>query len=197
MPNFLKNQFEDDFASIVIQTKNDFFRLHKVSKPTNAQNLRALFYICESGVAFLSYFDKAANRDDFLNQLIHPLITATGELASQIEGTMRIDDLSKDRYQVDRLVAYYRSHGLDIDASQRINGILAFDGLYNTIGLEVLEDMFDCEEGPIGILGTTSFITSDNVIGEDVDKLNALYEPFVFTQLLDRLIALAFEKYSN
>jgi hypothetical protein len=165
---FLKNLFggKKDFTSVLTQTRDDFFRLYGVSTPTNAQNLTALFYICESGIALLNYFDQETGGGGFLNRSIERLIDAAADLASRAEGVMRIADLTKDRDQLKRLVDYFQASGIDVDATCHIDGVLAFDGLYNTIGEELVKRMLGTK-GPGGIVGYASILASDNVLGED------------------------------
>lgn len=146
---------KEGFLSIIIRTQNNLFKLYGVTRPTDAQKMKASVYICISGMAFLNDLGGGV-----LRNAIDQLVKDTRELTMPLS-QMRVGDLANNAEQLKKILA-----DLQVTEETYVNGLGAFEALYFSIGLELVTDIASHTKGPGGVIWYAAMVLAEGVFGE-------------------------------
>lgn len=146
-------------SSILVSTQNDIFGIYGVAQPTDAQRMKASAYLCISGIAVLTALG--------VRHEIDKLVKEAGELTSPL--SMRVEELANNADQLERILAQFPKE-LQLTKATRLNGLAAFEALYNAMGEELVNDIMSHNKGPMGAAGYAAIVVADGIFGEGKSK---------------------------
>lgn len=164
--SFLKKFFggKKSFASVLVSTQNKIFSIYGVTQPSDAQKMKASFYLCISGIAILN--DLGGGR---LRDVIDMLVEETKELTKPLR--MRVGELSNGADQLKKIISDFPNE-LHITESTTVNGLAAFEALYFSMGEELMNDILRHNKGPLGTPGYAAIVVADGIFGEGKARQN-------------------------
>ena len=145
------------FAPILIRTRKNIFQIYGVQNPTDAQVMRASFHLCIAGMAILNDFGGPGVRGP-----ISKLVEETSDLMQSL--SMRPLDLSLDQETVEACVQSSPSN-LHVSQSTQINGLVAFNALYQTQGEALIREILEHKDGPMGTPGYAAIKVAEGIFG--------------------------------
>lgn len=119
-------------TSVLLSTQNKIFDIYGLANPTDAQKMKASFYLCISGIAILN--DLGGGQ---LRHAIDKLVNETKELTKPLK--MQVGDLANNAEQLEKIISDFPSQ-YQITESTIINGLAAFEALYFSMGQELVTD---------------------------------------------------------
>ncbi len=168
---FLNNVFggKKNSSSVITDTRNKLFDIYGVSKPTDAQEMRASFYLCIAGMALFNHFAAGKVGHEELSPVIDKLVRDTAKLTSNL--TMTLGELTEDE---DILECFIDSVGGHITRKTTINGLAAMDMLYVNLGEVFMNDILRNTEGPLGIQGYAAVHVITGTFGRGTNTSNKI-----------------------
>jgi hypothetical protein len=184
--SFLKNIFggKKSFASILVSTQNKIFNIYGVTKPTDAQKMKASVYLCISGIAILNDL----SRGRLPHGVIDKLVEETRELTKPFR--MRVGELSNTTEQLKKILCDFPNE-LQISESTTVNGLAAFEAMYFSMGEELMNEIIRHNQGPMGTPGYAAIVVADGIFGEGKAKqkfMEVSMELLKFTKALAEAI---------
>ena len=170
-------------TSVLVSTQNNIFNIYGVTKPTDAQKMKASVYLCISGIAILN--DLGGGK---LRHAIDALVEETRELTKPY--SMRVEELSNSIEQLEKILADFPKEA-KVTESTRVNGLAAFEALYFSMGEELMNDILTHKGGPMGAPGYAAIVVADGIFGKGKSKENFMeisMELLNFTKGLSEVI---------
>jgi hypothetical protein len=157
-------------SSLLVDTQKEIFGLYGVSKPTDAQKVKAAVYLSIAASAILSDFAGGMAKD-----LIDQIARESALLTKPLR--MLVSDLAADREDLPKILATFPAD-LKISGSTSINGLGAFDALYLAKAEEIVQDIWDHRDGPTGTPGYACIVLAAGIFGKaGSDKLPEMFMP--------------------
>lgn len=147
---------KNSFSSVLVETQNKIFEIYGVAKPSDAQKMKATFYLCISGIAIMN--DQGAGA---VPHVIDKLVADTRELTKPL--SMYVEDISNSPDQLEQIL-WELPDGAT--GSTRVNGPAAFQAMYMSIGEDLMNDIVSHHQGPMGTPGYAGVIVVDGIFGE-------------------------------
>lgn len=151
-----------DFATLMTETQSELFKLYGVLNPSDAQKMKASVYICLAGISIVNDIG-----DPRLSGLIDRLVEETKEFAKAFR--MRVGELANDRDEMEEILADFPPE-LEVNGSTTVNGLAAFDALYQTKVERVVNDILSHGGGPFGTPGYAAIVVADGIFGAGRSK---------------------------
>jgi len=170
-------------TSILTHTQNNIFKIYGVTQPTDAQKMKALGYLCISGMAILNDLGGG----EFQHE-IDALVNETRELTKPY--SMRVDELYNNEKLLKKILGDFPEE-VQVTGATRINGLAAFEALYFSIGEELMNDILTHTGGPFGAPGYAAIVVADGIFGEGRSKeyfIETSMELLNFTKELYKVI---------
>ena len=169
------------FASVLIGTQNEIFKLYGVTQPNDAQKLKASFYLCVSGIAILNDAGGGA-----VPHVIDRLVEDTRELIKPL--SVFTEDLSNSPEQLGEILSQLPD---GVTGSTKLNGLAAFEAMYFSLGQDLMNDILSHNQGPTGTPGYAGIVVVDGVLGDGKSRENFMelsMQMLQFTQGLVKAI---------
>jgi hypothetical protein len=152
------------FGPVMEQAQDELFETFGVKAPSDAQKLKASFYLCVSGIAVLNDAGGGATPD-----VIDKLVADTSVLVKPL--SVYAKDLSNSPEQLASILSQIPSGAT---GSTRLNGLAAFQAMYFSLGQDLVNDIASHKQGPLGIFGYAGYVVADGVFGEGAARENFL-----------------------
>ena len=149
-------------TSVILNTQSRIFEIYSVSHPTDAQKMKASFYICISGIAILNHFGNVQMKHGIDN-----LVNETRDLTKSL--TVKVSELANNMEQLEKITSGFPSD-TEITESTNVNGLAAFDAMYFSMGHDLMNDILMHSKGPMGLPGYASIVVADGIFGEGESK---------------------------
>lgn len=181
--SFLKNIFgyKRSFAAILTSTQNKIFNIYGLVQPTDAQKMKAFFYLCIAGIAILNDM----GRGRLPHSVIDKLVEETRELTKPLR--MQICELSNNEEQLAKILSDF-PNDLEITETTAVNGLAAFEAMYFSMGRELMNDILTHNQGDFGIEGYAAIVVAHEIFGEERAKQNWMEFWVEFNNFIDELI---------
>jgi hypothetical protein len=153
-----RDSSRQNVGALLTDTVAAIFSIYGVSDPTDAQKMKAYFYLCAAAMAIVN--DSAGGG---LQQLFDHLLDETKELTKSL--SMRIDELSSDSGDLRELLAAFPRQ-LQLTGSTTVNGLAALDALCHTKLEAIATDILNHTGGPFGAAGYAAIVVIDGAIGK-------------------------------
>ena len=149
-------------SSAIAGAQNGMFKAYGVDRPTDAQKLKATFYLCIAGMAIMNHYSGGVLRGAINN---------IAEEAKDITKTlqMHIGDIANDQADLTEILSDIPDT-FEITGSTTVNGLAAFEALYFTKGERLIKDILGHTRGDFGISGYAAIVVSDGIFGKGKSK---------------------------
>jgi hypothetical protein len=164
-------------ASILVNTQNNIFNIYSVSKPTDAQKMKASVYLCVAGIAVLNNLG-----DVRLRYIIDKLVDESRELTKLL--SMRVKELSSNKEDLEKILAAFPKQA-QVDESTIVNGLAAFEALYSAKAEKLMKDILSRTLVPP--VNSAAFVVSEELFGKSKSE-NFLEMVFQFQNFIEELI---------
>jgi len=174
--------------SILMDTQNNIFKIYGVTRPTDAQKMKASFYLCISGIAILNDLMSKVTTGERLRHAIEALGSETQQLAKSY-GFIRVNELSNNEEQLKEILAQFPEHA-KVTGETQTDGHTAFQALYFSIGQELMANIMNAGKGPNGPQRYAGIVVTDGIFGDGKSiehLLAATTELYSFTKELASL----------
>ncbi len=148
----------NNLTTILLDTQTKIFKIYGVTNPTNAQKMKASVYLCISGIAILNDFGGGD-----LDHIIDQLVEETKELTKPL--VMKVGELSKNNKQLHEIIQDLPD-SLNVTESTIINGLAAFEAIYFSIGKDLVLDILNHSNDPMGTPGYAAIVVADGIFGD-------------------------------
>ncbi len=146
-----------DTGVVLSNTRLDIFRLYGVTKPTDAQNIKAFFLLSIAGMAILN--DLGGDR---ARHLIDGLVEDTKKLIQPL--SIRASELANNGQDLNVLLGAFPKQA-NVTAVTTVNGLAAFYVLYSLKGEALMREILSNDKGPLGTVGYAAIVVANGVFG--------------------------------
>ena len=167
--------------SILDSAQKDMMKLFGLTKPTDAQKLRASVYLCIASTALLN---------DFGGRLFDNLIDEVAKESASLAKPLRmlVGDLANDADELSAIFAAFPAD-LRLTAAISINGLGALDALYHARVQPLVNEILSHKEGPFGAAGFAAITLAIGILGKQEGDEKAARQFLPSTMLLHELSA--------
>jgi len=172
-----------NLKNILLYAQTELFKIYGVTKPTDAQKMKASAYLCIAGIAILNDFGGGD-----LDHIIDQLVEETKELTRPL--VMKVGELSKNNKQLNKIIQDLPD-SLNVTGSTIINGLAAFEAIYFSIGEDLMMDILNHSNDPMGIHGYAAIVVADGIFGDGKIKEHVMDVSLVllgFTKAIGEII---------
>ena len=147
-----------NYELALINKQNIIFNLFGVSRPSDAQKVKATVYLCAVGTALLerSGVDESKHGNNLFGigrTITEPLSVQAGDIVNNPD-------------QLKRLIIFLPQNS-QITASTKINGVAAYLAMYQLVREDVMRDLPRTNRGDFGITGVAALMVINGIFGED------------------------------
>jgi hypothetical protein len=170
------------FASAIENTQNEIFNFCGVTQPTDAQKLKAAFYLCISGVALIN---DAGGGSPGIRKSIDSLVDEAKEL-SQSYKMIRVSDLANNQSELDAIISGFPP-GIEMTAGTRTNGLGAFEAMQFGMGETLLKEILGHTSGPMGATGYAGLVVGLGMFGKEKSEEHGIELGLEMMKFMERL----------
>lgn len=151
-------------VEIIVDTQSNIFKTYEITKPTDAQKMKAFAYISIAGTAICKDIGGR-----MLSHAAQKMIEDTSELTKSL--SMRVGELSNDKEELEELLSYFFTHHQrQINDSAVINGMEGFEALYCTKVEKLVADILRYNSGSLGATGGAAIVVADGIFGKGMSE---------------------------
>lgn len=163
---FLRSVFgtKKSYSTVLLESRNRIFDLYGVTHPTDAQHIKASFYLCIAGVAIIN----DATRGQ-LRGLIDKLVEQSKKSTSLLQA--KVGDLANNEEELAKIISDFPAE-LKVKGSTLTNGLAGFEAMYFSIGVDMIPDILNHSGGVTGVPGYAAIVVGYGIFGEDDDRAN-------------------------
>lgn len=147
-----------DLSTTIVNAYSNLFTIYRVKNPTDAQKMKACFYLCISGMAMLNDAVGGA----VAAKTIDKLLNATRNLTRDLR--FRIEDIANDKDELEVLLSDFPSEA-EVDGRTTVNGLAGFEALYFSKGQELMRKVMSKPDEDLGLIGSGALVVGDGVFG--------------------------------
>ncbi|WKJ89105.1 hypothetical protein QZJ86_13865 [Methylomonas montana] len=167
---FLNNLFggKKSISSVLVNTQKKLFRIYNISNPSDAQKMKASVYLCITGIAS---FNELGNNKPELRPHLLPLIDNLVQEAKELTKSLsiRVKDITNDNEELKGMLDFFPRH-IPINESTNLNGLAAFEALYNSKVTNLIDEILNHTRGPFGSTGYAAIIVADGIFGKGASE---------------------------
>jgi hypothetical protein len=144
---------------VIVETYSSIFNIHGITNPTDAQKMKASFYLCIAGMAMINDALGGQRAPAQIDNLLRQTKTLSNDLM------FRICDISNNESDLGDLLSEFPPE-IKADGQTRVNGLAGFEALYFTKGQSLMLEIMNKQGGPFGLAGYAAVIVVDGIFGK-------------------------------
>lgn len=175
---------KERITEVIVETYTAIFNIHGVTNPSDAQKMKASFYLCIAGMAMFNDVFGGSQASTQINNLLRQ----TRALVNPLR--FRIRDISIDESDVNNLLSEFPPE-IKGDGQTTVNGLAGFEALYFTKGQSLMMDIMDKQGGPFGLTGYAAVIVVDGIFGKGKSREQMMENVFIISNYQKNLLSSA------